>query len=136
MPAKEKWFLLIDALCSSQQQWSCQDVASILWDFYPALECHDTQNVLHEYNHPIKPLRRMCMDGLTKPLFLGRRRLERLTSNHMGKVCLETQAVHRSISPRPHGGPYSHPTTLRMVSSQTVHTYKPWLFDWMVLLLI
>ena len=26
---------LIDALRPSQQQWSCWDVASILWDFYP-----------------------------------------------------------------------------------------------------
>ena len=50
----------------------------ILWDFYPT--CHDTQNVLHKYNHPSKPIRLTCMDGLTKPLFLGRLRLEWLTS--------------------------------------------------------
>ena len=70
----------------SQQQWSCRDVHSILWDFYSTLGCHDTQNVLHKYNHPsdpTKPLRFICMDGLTKPHFLGRLRHERLTSNQM-----------------------------------------------------
>ena len=36
-------FVLIDALHSSQQQWSCRDVASILWDFYPTLGCHDIE---------------------------------------------------------------------------------------------
>ena len=36
-------FVLINALCPSQQQWSCRDIASILWDFYPTLGCHDTQ---------------------------------------------------------------------------------------------
>ena len=25
----------------------------------------------HEYNHPTKPIRFICMDGLSKPLFLG-----------------------------------------------------------------
>ena len=38
---------------------------------------HDTQNVLHKYNHPCKPI------SLTKPLFLGSLTLERLISNHM-----------------------------------------------------
>ena len=33
--------------------------------------CHDTQNLLHKYNHPGKPIRPICMNGLTKPLFLG-----------------------------------------------------------------
>ena len=28
-----------------------------LWDFYPTLGCHDTQNVLYKYNHPSKPIR-------------------------------------------------------------------------------
>ena len=58
-------FVCINALRPSQQQWSCQDVASILWDF----GCHDTQNVLHKYNHPTKPIRLICMDGLTKQWF-------------------------------------------------------------------
>ena len=73
----------IHALCPRQQQWSCRDVASILWDFNPTLGCHDTQNVLHIYNDPTKPIRLLCMDGLTKPLFLGRLRHERLTSNQL-----------------------------------------------------
>ena len=62
---------------------SCQDVASILWGFYPTLGCHDTQNALHKYNHPTEPIRLICIDGLTKPLFLGRLRHERLTSNQI-----------------------------------------------------
>ena len=41
----------------------------------------------------------MCMAGLTKPLFLGRLRHERLTSNQIVgqwflKLCLEAQAAH------------------------------------------
>ena len=39
-----------ESLRLSQQQRSCRDVASILWDFYPTLGCHDTQKVLHKYN--------------------------------------------------------------------------------------
>ena len=74
---------VIDALRHSQLQRSCRDVTSILWDFYPKLGCHDTQNVLHKYIHPTKPIRLICMDGLTKPLFLGKLRHERLTSNQM-----------------------------------------------------
>ena len=55
----------------NQQQWSCRDVASILWDFYPKLGCHDTQNVLQKYNHPNKSIRLICLDGLTyKPYWL------------------------------------------------------------------
>ena len=61
-------FVLIDALRPSQQQWSCRDVVSILWDFYPTFGCHDTQNVLYKYNHQTKPIRLTCMDGMTKPL--------------------------------------------------------------------
>ena len=76
-------FVLIDTLRPSQQLWSCRDVASILWDFYPTLGCHDTQNALHKYNHPTKPIRLLSMEGLTKPLFLGRLSYERLTSNQM-----------------------------------------------------
>ena len=53
----------IDALRPSQQQWSCRDVASILWDMYPPLGCHDTQNALLKYNHPTKRIRLVCMDG-------------------------------------------------------------------------
>ena len=49
-------FVCIDALRPSQQQWSCRDVAAILWDFYQTLGCHDTQNMLHEYNYPINPM--------------------------------------------------------------------------------
>ena len=42
---------------------------------YSTLECHDMQNLLqYNYNHPIKQLRFICMDGLTKPLFLDRLR--------------------------------------------------------------
>ena len=26
-------------------------LTSILWDFYPTLGCHDTQNVLHKYTN-------------------------------------------------------------------------------------
>ena len=37
--------------------------AGTLPPFYGTLPgCHDTQNVLHKYNHPTKPI---CMDGLT-----------------------------------------------------------------------
>ena len=89
----------IDALRPSQHQWPYQDVAFILWDFYLTLGCHDTQNVLYKYNHPLasKPIKLICMDGLTKPRFLGRLRLERLISNRMVgqyKLCLEAQAAH------------------------------------------
>ena len=55
-------FVCIDGLRPSQQQWSCRDVASILWDFYPTLGCHDTQNVRHKYNHPTKPIMLICMN--------------------------------------------------------------------------
>ena len=58
-------------------------MASNLWDLDLTLGYHDTQNVLHKYNHPAKPIRLICMDGLIKPLFLGRLRHERLTSNQM-----------------------------------------------------
>ena len=58
-------------------------LASILWDFYPTLGCHDFQNVLRKYNLPTKPIKLICMDGLTKPDFLGRLRHEQLTSNQM-----------------------------------------------------
>ena len=37
----------------------------------------------YEYNHPIKPLRLICMIGFIKQLFLDMRRLELLTSNQM-----------------------------------------------------
>ena len=74
---------IIDALGPSQEQWSCRDVASILWDFYPTLECHDTQNVLHINNLLTKPIRLICMAGLTEPHFLGSLRHGRLTSNQM-----------------------------------------------------
>ena len=44
-----------------------RDVASILVvDFYPTLGWHSTQNVLHIYNYPTKPIRLICMNGLTK----------------------------------------------------------------------
>ena len=44
-----------------------RDVASILVvDFYPTLGWHGTQNVLHIYNYPTKPIRLICMNGLTK----------------------------------------------------------------------
>ena len=52
-----------------------------LFGCYPTLVCHDTQNVLHRYNQPSKPIRLICMDGVTKPFSLDRLRLERLTSN-------------------------------------------------------
>ena len=45
------------------------------------------QNAVHKYNHPTKAIRLICMDGLTKPLFLGRLRHERLTSNQMVSLC-------------------------------------------------
>ena len=58
------------------------DVTSILWDFYPTLGCHDTQNVLHKDKYPTKPKQLICMDSLSiKPLFLGRLKHEGLTSN-------------------------------------------------------
>ena len=38
---------------------------------------HDTQNVLHKYNHPSKPIKLICYVGLTKqgplPFILGTR---------------------------------------------------------------
>ena len=43
--------------CPSQQLWSCWDIASILWDFYPTLGCHDSQYVLLKYSHVSKQLR-------------------------------------------------------------------------------
>ena len=50
--------------------------------FYLKLGCHDTKNALYKYNHPTKPTRLICVDGLivdglTKPLFQGRLRHER-----------------------------------------------------------
>ena len=42
-------FVWIDVLRPSQPHWSFHEVASVLWDFYPTLGCHDTQNVLHKY---------------------------------------------------------------------------------------
>ena len=39
---------------------------------------NNRMNVLNKYNHLSKPIRFICMDGLTKPLFLGRLRLERV----------------------------------------------------------
>ena len=39
--------------------------------------------MFHNYNHPTKPIRLKCMDGLTKPVFLGRLSYERLTGNEM-----------------------------------------------------
>ena len=50
-------FVGIYALRPSQQQWSCLDIVSILWDFYQTFGRHDTQNVLLKYNHPTKPIR-------------------------------------------------------------------------------
>ena len=46
---------------------------------FMTLGCYDTHNALHNmcvnnYNHPNKPKRFISMDGLTKPLFLGRLR--------------------------------------------------------------
>ena len=38
-------------------------VASILWDFYPKLGCHDIQKNVSKNNHPTKPERLVC--GLT-----------------------------------------------------------------------
>ena len=43
-------FACIDALRPSQQQWSCQDIASILWDFYQTLGCNDHTDI------PVKDL--------------------------------------------------------------------------------
>ena len=54
--------------------------------FYGTLGYNDTQNLLHKYNHPTKPIRLVCMDDLTKPLFLGRLRHERLTSNQISHI--------------------------------------------------
>ena len=86
---------------------------SILWDLYPKLGCHGTQNVLRKYNHPTKQIRRICMNGLIKPLFLGRLRLERLTSNQMvGHLnWRHKQPIYFSQAPMG-GGPYPPPTTL------------------------
>ena len=41
-----------------------------LWDFYPKLGCHDTQNGLHKYNHTAKPIKLMA--GLTKKVQVGK----------------------------------------------------------------
>ena len=70
------------------------DTASILWDFYTTLGCHDTQNVLHKNNHPFKPIRLICMDGLTKPLYLRRLadRLEPLSVIRWSVSSLEANA--------------------------------------------
>ena len=56
-------FVWSDALRPSQHQWSCRDDAPLLWDIYPILGWHDTQNRLHKYNHPTKPIRLICMDA-------------------------------------------------------------------------
>ena len=44
---------------------------------------YGTFHVFHECNHPTKPISLICMNGLSRPLFLGSLRLERLTSNQM-----------------------------------------------------
>ena len=44
------------------------------------------------------------MDGLTKPLCLGRHIFERLTSNQMGKEVLPGGTSSSSISPRRFSG--------------------------------
>ena len=49
----------------------------------PTLGCHGTQHVIHKYNQPSNPKRLIGKDDLTKPLFLGRLRLERIISNQM-----------------------------------------------------
>ena len=35
---------------------------------YPILGCHDTQNVLHKYNHLTKPIRIVCMNRKDRTL--------------------------------------------------------------------
>ena len=79
---------------------------------------YDTQNDLHKYDYPSKPIRLRCMDGLTKSLFLGRLRLERLTSKDdrsvVKKLCLETQAAHLFLLGPNGQGPIFPPTTLKM----------------------
>ena len=54
----------------NQQQWSCQDVVSILWDVMISNKCL-------KYNDPSKPILLICMGGYLKPFFLGRHRPER-----------------------------------------------------------
>ena len=51
-------FVWIDALCPNQQQWSCQDAASILWDVM-------ISNKYLKYNHPSKPILLICIGSLT-----------------------------------------------------------------------
>ena len=52
----------------------------------------------HEYNYPTKQLRLICMDGFTKPYFLGMLRLsEQLTSKQVvshSSNYLEAQVAH------------------------------------------
>ena len=74
-----------------------QTKASILWDFYPTLE--PLEMICFEFKHPIKQLRLICDDGLTKPLFLGRLRpSKQLTSNQVG-VCLVLSFAGRHKQP-------------------------------------
>ena len=92
---------------------------SILWDVYPTLGCHDTQNVLHKCNHPTKPIRLISMNGLTKPHFLDRPRHERLTKSDGRSVDYQSGSTSSpSISPRPKwaGGifPPDHPCVISL----------------------
>ena len=56
-------FVWIDALRPIQQLWSCQD---FLWDVYPTLGCHDTQNML-ENNPSPNPLPKVKKEDVMTP---------------------------------------------------------------------
>ena len=47
----------------SQQLWSCRDVVSILWDFYPKLGRHEFKKKCSKYNHPTKPINKAYEGG-------------------------------------------------------------------------
>ena len=79
---------------------SCRDVASILWDFYPTLGCHGTQNVLHKCNHPTKPITLIYvwMVGLNHFSWASTY-FQRLTSNQMICQLIRRIFVWRHTSP-------------------------------------
>ena len=55
---------LICGLASLSQLWSCIDIASVLWDFYTTLGCHDTQNELKNITKYTNKAYIYTVDGL------------------------------------------------------------------------
>ena len=56
--------------CLKKKHRGCRGVAFILWDLYPKSGRHDIQKVL-QILPPTKPIRLICIDGLTGTIFPG-----------------------------------------------------------------